>query len=121
MSCHENGSTGDKAVGYIKKAVNLQFLETNSPTGGICKILGVSQKAFDDMPQERDLSRLYSGKSYSDTATSGTFSPVTLSLSDILEVFSGCCPVGCVDISPPTVLPTCFFTTGSHLVQHPAW
>lgn len=79
ISCSENGSTGDEAVGYIKKAVNLQFLKTNSPTAGNCKILGVSQKASDDMPQERVLWRLYSGKSYSDTATSGTFSPVTLS------------------------------------------
>lgn len=41
------------------------------------------------------------GNHISDTATPGTFSPVSLSLSDILGVFSGCCPVGCVDISPP--------------------
>lgn len=51
----ENGSTGDEAVGYIKKAVNLQFLKTNSPTAGNCKILGVSQRSFDNMPQERVL------------------------------------------------------------------
>lgn len=46
MSCSEDGSTGDEAVDYIKKAVNLQFLKTNSPTAGNCKILGVSQKAL---------------------------------------------------------------------------
>lgn len=110
--------TGDKAVGYIKKAVHVQFLKTNLPTAGNSRILGVSQKDFDDMPQERVLQRLYSAKSYSGT---GTFSPVSLSLSDILEVFSGCSPVAYVDTGAPTVLPTCFFTRGSHLVQHPAW
>lgn len=116
--------TSDKAVSYIKKAVDLQFLKTNLPAAGNCKILGVSQKAFDDMPQERVL-RDYTQRNRIVTLPHLALSVLSLCLCLIHWRFSlaavVCTAIGSIDISSPTVLPTRFFTTGSHLVQHPAW
>lgn len=54
---------------------------SNSPPVENDKILSVSQRGFDDMALKRLLQKLYSGRSYDDNPTSGTFSPFSLFLS----------------------------------------